>query len=285
MRKFGTLTSLGLLSLICWAEESVAATFNVISAEAAENATIVNPQLCSPTIGDGGSLNEAGKHYPGKCEGAGLPVEISGTHKYQKYLKFKTDTAYNGTAPGTRTELATQFFPFNQRIYIGFRVMIPSGVEVTNDFFYLLQMWQCAPAPGESAPPIAGIRIDRGTMDVLQFITRGDAPGNDRVMDFDLPPNVWHRFVIQLNVDTTTGGTAQFAVWNDEFGTPTVSNVPYGYSANSGTCNENPAPQHFRFKFGIYKGNDAGGNEKNKRYEVRFDDIRIGEFFDNVKPW
>ena len=67
---------------------------------------------------------------------------------------------------------------------------------------------------------------------------------------------------------------------NDPNREPEKFSGPYGY-AEIGTCQEGvQPPQHFRLKFGIYKG-----TERNRRHEVNYDDIRIGSSFDAVSPW
>ena len=69
-------------------------------------------------------------------------------------------------------------------------------------------------------------------------------------------------------------------VWIDQDPNPVIDTNSFGFF-NVGTCvpGRRP-PQHFRVKFGIYKDTEAG-----KRYEVRYDDFRIGSTYASVKPW
>ncbi|MCB1376795.1 MAG: hypothetical protein KDK89_00275 [Alphaproteobacteria bacterium] len=133
-----------------------AGTYYSITAEPESGALIQNRTLCSSTIGRGGNLLEAGQKYPGKCEGGGKAPQIVGTQSYLKHLWFRNDPSYSGTLK-TRTELAftQQYFPFDEQVFLGFRMMIPRGTDITvGSAFYLLQLWQCS-----GAPPIGGIRL------------------------------------------------------------------------------------------------------------------------------
>lgn len=256
---------------------SVAKIIYAVSAEESDGAFIETPHNCAQQIGSGGNLFESGIRYLGKCQGAGLTPEISGTHNHQKYLKFHTEPSYTGTDK-TRTELAVtdRMFPFRENFYIGFRLMIPDDVSITEDFFYLMQLWQCS-----GAGPIAGVRMSRGESHKINFMTSGDStPAGRGIGGMELIPNMWHRFIIKVNVNPRNGD-GEFVVWKDEeAGKLYDVNRSYGYY-NIGTCaqGERP-PQHFRIKFGIYKG-----NEPNKYFETRFDDIRIGDTYQSVKPW
>ena len=259
-------------------------TIYSITAESSEpeKATIEKPLKCSPKIGRGGNLREKGKHYKGKCEGSGLSPEIGGTHKKQRYLLFKTLAGDMNLKGITRSELAitSKYFPFDEKIYVGFRIMIPEGVAVTNQFFYVMQMWQCA-----GLSPIAGVRLDRGSSHTIEFMTRGDSRSSS-MMRIKMEPSVWYSFIIKLRVDPE-GKKSEFQVWSDKSESKATSLKPYGFKVRE--CSNNPgkiAPQHFRLKFGIYKGNGVGEMyEGNKYYEIRFDDIRVGNYFKDVRPW
>lgn len=239
-----------------------------------EGASVGKPEECTSDISNGGGdLVEGRVRYRGKCEGAGIAPQIvqkGGT----RYLKFATDPAYQGQTR-TRSELALtgRWFQFGEPVYIGFRIQIPQGAAKTRDFFYVMQFWQCS-----GAAPIAGIRIRRGHSHRINFMTRGDSRAAS-MATYELNPDTWTSFVVKAVVDPG-GGRGSFAVWHDPDVEPEVYRGPYGYSKN-GTCrNRIRQPQRFRIKFGLYKG-----NESRKRYEVDYDDIRIGNSFDSVSPW
>ena len=96
---------------------------------------------------------------------------------------------------------------------------------------------------------------------------------------YDLSPDTWTSFVIQATVDPT-GENARFLVWSDPNHEPREFTGAYGLGKYGACGDEAEPPQRFRFKFGIYKR-----TERNKRYEVNYDDIRIGGSFDAVSPW
>ena len=236
--------------------------------------SVTNPEMCNGEISNGGGdLVENGVRYRGKCEGAGVVPKI-GKADGMRYLKFSTDPSYRGESR-TRTELALtrKWFSFEEPVYIGFKIRIPERVDKTDSFFYLMQFWQC---PGAS--PIAGIRMSRGYSHRVNFMTRGDSRSAG-MATYDLSPGIWASFVIKAVVDPT-GDRGSFVVWHDPEEEPNVFNGAYGYVRN-GTCRDRTEPpQRFRLKFGIYKG-----NEHRRRYEVDYDDIRIGNSFVAVSPW
>jgi hypothetical protein len=237
-------------------------------------ASIKSPEKCNADIGNGGGdLVEAGVRYRGKCEGAGIAPVIENKGG-MRYLKFATDPWYRGKTR-TRSELAltTEWFPFGKPVYMGFRIRVPGEVDKTDAFFYMMQFWQCA-----SASPVAGLRMSRGYSHRVNFMTRGHSRAAS-MATYDLDPNTWTSFVIKAIVDPG-GKKGSFVVWKNPGEKPEQYNGPYGY-AESGACRDRTEPpQKFRIKFGIYKG-----NEDNKRYEVHYDDVRIGNSFDSVSPW
>ena len=248
--------------------------YYTITAEPENGAFIENRALCSPKINSGGSLLELGQRYPGKCEGGGIAPEIVGTQTYLKHLWFRNDPNYRGVSK-TRTELAVtqRYFPFNERVYLGFRMMIPRGTDITvGSAFYMLQLWQCA-----GAAPIAGIRLEEGTSHRVQFMTRGDFRQGSFV-SHNMLPGVWHRFIVSIIARPRNGG--EMKVWIDQNPDPVIDTNSFGFF-NVDTCvpGHRP-PQHFRVKFGIYKD-----TESRKYFDVRYDDFRIGSSYRSVMPW
>ncbi|CAD5254109.1 conserved exported hypothetical protein [Alteromonas sp. 38] len=264
-----------LLTTCLVSANTFAKTFYRITAEDNEGAMIRNPSGCGSNISDGnGDLLEGGDIYRGKCDGAGNSPEIGGTHEYQKYLKFSTDPTVSNSG-NDRSELAltARDFPFNENLYVGFRMMIPSSADIANKSYYLMQLWQCSPQS-----PISGIRVTGGTSHRINFMTRRDSGNGASFVHYDLVPNVWHDFVYKINVNPT--GEGSVSVWKDEDGQPTGFLGSFGYYSD-GKCEGGGEPnQSFRLKFGIYKGNESG-----KYFEVQYDDIRIGNYYRDVKPW
>lgn len=232
---------------------------------------------CAPKIGSGANLVEKGQSYLGKCEGAGIAPELGQIDSLRNYLRFRTNP--KTMAPKDRSELAVtqEFFPFKKQIYVGFKIMIPVNVSATNGFFYGLQFWQCS-----QKGPIAGLRISRGTSHRINFVTRGDGGDNPSFGSFNLQPGAWHKIIIGLNPNPRDG-LGEMKVWLNGSGTPFIYKGSFGY-LNLGACNEPNEPkvrpsQAYRVKFGIYKA-----NEPQKNFEVRIDDLRIGDTYTNVKP-
>jgi Polysaccharide lyase len=258
-----------------------AGTYYSITAEPENGASIENRGLCSSTMGSGGNLMELGQTYFGKCEGGGIEPEIVGTQTYLKHLWFRNDPKCDRNSKKcdkdskTRTELAVtqQYFPFDEQVYLGFRMMIPRGTDITVDSsFYLLQLWQC----GE-APPIGGINLTGETSHRVKFMTRGDFRHGSFV-SLDMLPGVWHRFIVSIIARPRNGG--ELKVWIDQNPNPFTSTHSFGFF-NVGKCDPGlRPPQHFRVKFGIYKDTEPG-----KYFDVRYDDFRIGSSYWSVMPW
>ncbi|NQZ01647.1 MAG: heparin lyase I family protein [Bdellovibrionales bacterium] len=240
---------------------------------------IQRPRSCSSRIGAGGSLIEGQQRYAGKCHGAGNSPELAGSK--DKYLKFSTDQSHNKKET-TRTELAItqEYFQFNRLRYIGFKLRIPEGTSDTNEFFYLMQMWQCSPAS-----PIMGIRLDRGKggSHSINFMTRNDHnnTGGRRFLSYDLTPGKWHSFVIAMQPSSRGRfGKSRMSVWADGKRNSVTEAKNIG-NFKKGRCEGGKRPpQHYRIKFGIYKGGEPG-----KRFEVHYDDIKVGDWYKDVVPW
>lgn len=231
--------------------------------------TIQHPERCDSRIHRGGNYQEGATRLMGKCEGSVEPPRIR-AEAGNRYLEFRTG---GRTARGNdRVELALgPYRPFARTTYIGFRLRLPARAPVTHQGFYPLQLWQCAPLS-----PIAGVRVDRGSSHAINFMTRHrnrDAAVAARVR---LTPGRWHAFVIAARPDPH--GAGQFDVWAD--GRPIARwRGPYG-SGDPGACQGVPGspPQHYRLKFGIYKGNEP------HRFVTHFDDLRIGDSLTEVLP-
>jgi hypothetical protein len=245
----------------------VSAVYVAVTAE--DRASIKGPENCGPEMGRGGNFTEGPHILKGKCNGGGLSPRIEYDHTGSHFLSFAIDPERSVAGKRDRTELAfvRRYFPFYEQLYIGFRLMIPEGVDSTDEFFYALQLWQCA-----GLSPIAGVRVERDTSHTINFMTRNQEDGRSRAK-FDLKPGQWHEFV--LHIVPGPAGDALFHVFAD--GELLVrSLVPYGFSA-ADACGESPNEQRYRVKFGIYKGGEPG-----KRFAVNYDDFTIADRYETV---
>jgi len=270
------LVRIKVLSLFLFQSISFAGSYS-ITLDDPQGSEITSSQACSDKIGRGGNLVEGSDYYLGKCEGSGLSPQINGKAQ-GRYLEFSNNHNYKGGIK-TRSELALteEYFPFNERKYIGFKIQIPHGVSSTDDFFYLMQFWQCSPAS-----PIAGIRVSRGDGNShnINFMTRNDS-SSKTLGYYSLTPGAWHSVIIMIDPSSRSRyGKGEMKVWIDQNGKALTYEGNIGYN-NLGTCEKNKyPPQHYRLKFGIYKGDEPG-----RKFNVRYDDIRIGSTYSSVKPW
>lgn len=240
-----------------------------VAATAEKGASIKAPDSCGLDMGGGGNFREGPYELKGKCNSAGLSPRIEVDQAGSHYLSFSTDPKRSVAGKRDRTELALvrRYFPFHDELFIGFRLMIPEGVDATEEFFYALQLWQCA-----GLPPIAGVRVARGTSHTINFMTRSEKDGRSRAK-FDLEPGQWHEFV--LHMIPSPSDDALFEVFAD--GELLVqSQVPYGFDA-ADACRKGANKQQYRVKFGIYKGGEPG-----KRFSINYDDFTIAGRYESV---
>lgn len=281
-RKSGSLALLlSMLSFNSLPIKSYADSGNLFTSMNAEgDAYIESPEQCSSLIGAGGNYIGTGIRLQGKCEGSAISPRIDGPRSYQKHVTFKIDPNKPYSHGSDRSELAyIPYFPFGSTVYIGFRMKVPSTSEITNDFFYPLQLWQKCNTP---ARPIAGLRISRNSSHSVAFMTRGEIQDGN-IVSANFKPDVWHQIVLAiranpLNSGTITNDGAVFRVFMDgkQIG---ESFDPYGWYANHAGIEGN-CSQSFRVKYGIYKAHEQG-----KTFEVSFDDLRIGKYYNEVVPW
>lgn len=221
-------------------------------------AQIVDGARCAATIGAGGNLRlQSGRTLQGKCEGAGSAPTLTEGGKVIEFA-IKSDRP----TPKDRTELAFtergSRFQYGRQYLVSFDISIPSGTDVTNEFFYVAQFWQ-SPAK----PPIAGLRIQRGQAGKGTVIARGDGatPGGTSVAQVDFPADVWVSVALRIVVAPGDGSCLAATIGR---GTETEWCGSIGYAADEA------ALPWYRFKFGIYKGSEPG-----KQFRVRFRNMRI----------
>lgn len=240
-----------------------------VAATAESGASISLPESCSTKMGSGANFIEGSYELKGKCNGGGVSPRIEYDPTESHFLSFTVDPEQSVAGTRDRAELAyvRRYFPFNKQLFIGFRLMIPEGTDPTEEAFYALQLWQCA-----GKPPIAGVRVQRGTSHTINFMTRSHDGGRSRAK-FELVPGEWHEFVLYM-----IPGTADEALF-DVFADGELlvqSRIPYGFDA-ADACGEKPNTYRYRVKFGIYKGGEPG-----KRFATNFDDLTIADRFESV---
>jgi hypothetical protein len=240
-----------------------------VAATGENSASILLPESCSSAMGSGGNFTEGPYVLKGKCNGGGLSPRIIFDPKESHFLSFTIDPKQSVAGIRDRAELAfvRRYFPFYEQLFIGFRLMIPDSVDATEESFYALQLWQCA-----GLPPIAGVRVQRGTSHSINFMTRGQKSGRSRAK-FGLEPGQWHEFVLYMIPGPAED--ALFHVFAD--GELLVqSRVSYGFGA-ANACGEKSNEHQYRVKFGIYKAGEPG-----KRFVINYDDFTIANGYQLV---
>jgi hypothetical protein len=240
-----------------------------VAATVENNASISSPENCGAVMGSGGNFKESSYTLKGKCNGGGLSPRIVYDPDQSHFLSFTISPEQSVAGIRDRAELAfvQRYFPFYEQLFIGFRLMIPEGTDVTEESFYALQLWQCA-----GLPPIAGVRVRRGSSHTIDFMTRGEQRGRSRTT-FDLEPGKWHEFVLYM-IPGPTKGALFYVIADSKL--LVQSRVPYGFGA-ANACGENRNEHQYRVKFGIYKGGEPG-----KRFSINYDDLTIANRYESV---
>lgn len=215
------------------------------------------PAGCSRTMGAGGNVYVDGLFLSGKCEGDGLSPVVTA----DGVVEFRVPPGWRGGKDRSELAFAGDRLPFGVPVTIDVELFVPAGSDVTDSWFYLLQLWQGTRADGPDGeargrPPIAGLRMNRGASHRASFIVRdaGNEKG-DRVATVDIGRDRWVPVTIALVVEP--GGTSTADVWVD--GRRESWRGSMGYTAEEGGL------PWFRVKFGIYKDDEAG-----RDFRVRF---------------
>lgn len=242
-------------------------TVNILDLPITLSDGVRNASECNDNISDGnGDFISRDILLRGKCQSNGKGgelIKIGG-----REVLFFNVSGVGDKQDISRTELALTSvnFDFSVDTYFRFDLMIPASVDVADSFYYLAQFWQCSPLS-----PFAGIRVKRGTKSEIAFITRGDDRQEGRSFaSIDLIPDEWVALGLKLNVSPYSD-LAELEVWNlskkELIG---KRKGIYGFSKKF-ICNDGkPAPESFRFKFGIYKG-----YEVDKKFSAYFDNIKV----------
>ncbi len=219
----------------------------------------------SARLGSGGNYIEAGSpDLLGKYQGAFSPVSIA-QEGSNRFLSF--NVSGQGSGVKDRAELSQQgYYKAGRTLQADFRLRIPEGSGVSNNSFYLMQLWQLG-----GRNPFAGIRMRRGESHEVDFITKSVNGGSrqlNKVARFSFVPGQWHNFQIRFRF--LPGGNSSMSVaadgnqigsWMGSAGTPNVQPIP----------NRGPTP-YYRFKFGIYKRNEPSAGA----FTTHFDDMLVG---------
>jgi len=270
---------------------------------AGQSWAIENPEACQARIGAGGNFRDSDDFLQGKCQGAGLSPQTTGTSG-ARALTFRTnkDFRYPGATfdPVTdnwkdsagdtlrdRSELATGWdLPFHTDVWVGFDVRIPAGVDdVRGSGAYVLQLWQC------TANPIGGVRIQSGAGNGhnVQFVRRGEDPNTNYDISMatrSVGVDEWHSFVIKYHVKPYHDGAAKgsIAVYHKRVGATTVEEKVFeqdeyfGYATRSKCTGE--FRNEFKVKFGMYKDYQPGAT-----FRSDFRNLRIGASKLAVQPY
>ncbi len=220
----------------------------------------------SARLGSGGNYREAGSpDLLGKYQGAFSPVSIA-QEGSNRFLRFSVSG--QGSGGKDRAELSQQgYYRAGRRsLQANFRLRIPEGSGVSNNSFYLMQLWQLG-----GRNPFAGLRMRRGESHEVDFITKSANGGSrqlNKVARFSFVPGQWHSFQMRFRFRPGRNSTMSVAAdgiqigsWRGRAGTPNVQPIP----------NRGPTP-YYRFKFGIYKRNEPSAGT----FTTHFDDMLVG---------
>lgn len=223
-----------------------------------EDGVIDDGKSCASVMGAGGNLLTSASRLAGKCEGAVTPPRIIKSPEASIDNEIAFSVLGESKGQRDRTELAfterRSRFLFGREYRVSMEVLLPTDVDATNNFFYIVQFWQ-----GEAKPPIAGLRIDRGEARKASFIARGEgaSPKGHKVAAVDLPPNRWVQLALKLRLNEDSQGCVSVTVNNQA---PSDWCGAIGYRPGLGIM------PWYRLKFGIYKAHEA---KKKFRVSIR----------------
>ncbi|WP_193814454.1 heparin lyase I family protein [Cyanobium sp. LEGE 06143] len=200
----------------------------------------------------------------GKYQGAFSPVSLR-EEGSNRFLSFSVNGRGNGQKD--RAELTQQgYFKAGRALQANFRMRIPKGSGVSDNSYYLMQLWQLG---GKN--PFVGLRMRRGESHKVDFITKTVKGGSrqlNKVAPFSFVPGQWHNFQMRFRFRPRRNSTMrvvadgrQIGSWRGRAGTPNVQPIP----------NRGPTP-YYRFKFGIYKRNEPSAGT----FTTHFDDMLVG---------
>lgn len=224
----------------------------------ASNPAIIDASKCSSKMGEGGNYHSKQTKLAGKCEGNALAPIIRND---RIVFSVPSQNSVIRQKSNDRTELAFTKTPiqFNKNYLIDFKVQIDPKSDITNNFYYVMQIWQ---SPEYS--PIFGLRVDRGTKARGAFVIRNeqDHLAGKRIARVDLASKEKH-YQIYLNINDNLTGKIKISEnskiivdWDGLIGYP-IEN-----SSNKSRL--------LIMKFGLYKG-----PEPEKNFKVSFKDVAL----------
>lgn len=229
-----------------------------------QDSNIIDGTMCGKKIGSGGNLKTADSILPGKCEGSGVaPKIIDDKNDGKKVIEFSTNNMSLGSKDRSELALTDQKsrLMFGRKYRIFFKLQIPAESSVTNEFFYLVQLWQ-----DSNHPPIGGLRMQRGQSRKVSVMFRGEGGSSKghTLAAFEIPADQWVSVGITFNVNPGTESCA----------TVSIDNAPkHEWCGLVGFTPDEGAKNWYRMKFGIYKGHESGKNFISRFKEIRIDEL------------
>ncbi|MCH7315727.1 heparin lyase I family protein [Acinetobacter sp. ANC 3882] len=238
---------------------------------------ILNADGCSEKIGNGGNyISESNGRLSGKCQGNAIapklerdavvfavPAEKPLVGKFSNTRKAMMNSASvaDNKQVNDRVELtfANPKIKFGKSYEINFKLKVFPDSDITNESFYLLQIWQ---APQYS--PIFGLRMKRGSSDQAAFMIRNpqNSIAGKNLVNVKLSPQ-WKKFKVNFQITSDMQGKIIIFENNKEILNWTGA---MGYPENSN------AEPNFRLKFGVYKY-----QEPSKNFRIAYKDINFKE--------
>ncbi len=227
---------------------------------------IVSPEKCSEVIGSGGNyISKNNGKLSGKCQGNVIAPKVVNDaivfsvpaepeqFKLSSYFSTKKNKS-------DRVELtfANPKIVFGHEYQIDFKLKVLPDSDITNESFYLLQLWQ---APQYS--PIFGLRMKRGTNDRATFMIRN--PENHiagkNLVNVKLGGE-WQNFRVNFKITKEMKGEILIYQNNKQI---------LNWAGNMGYPEDrNDIDSKLRLKFGMYKF-----HEPHKKFNISFKDMRF----------
>lgn len=199
----------------------------------------------------GDDLEESNrKAYKLKREGSGVAAQIvDDAERRSRVIVFRTPPTPAGKVKD-RSELEIfSGIEFGRQWALGMKVFVPAEVEFSDNWHILSQ----CPQNGAIHPPFTLSFVKPGRIAV---ISRSDADDYRTVWAGDFPKARW----VRLELEFTMGEKGHVRMWMDDKLVADKDAV-FNFKEGRPRCN---------LKVGTYRG------KTDKPFEVRFDDIRLG---------
>ncbi|TCM68377.1 hypothetical protein EC844_10580 [Acinetobacter calcoaceticus] len=230
----------------------------------AETPRIENPSGCASKIGNGGNYySVATGRLSGKCQGSGLTPSLNGDVIVFSAPSTESQLIKLSKNTNDRSELAfsRNLIQYNKDYIFDFKVQVDPNSSVTDNFFYLMQIWQ---SPEYS--PIFGLRIDRGTQAVGAFVIRNKENhiAGKRLVRVEMSSKL-KNYRIYMNFGKNLN--SHIRIYED-------SRLISDWSGDVGYLSEKSGNRNnsLILKFGLYKG-----PEPSKNFKIYFKDVTLTE--------